>query len=395
MTEDDGKESTRDVLKDREGYFGWARKMRLLAMKKGDVQGIFAEDGTKGVYAALPAGAPGAAARKKWSETTRKLIGEIGSTIENGTLQEIWSVEYERIDAQGAGPPDEQPFAVGMCMAALERECARATALGMGNARTQFTLALQSFSEAETGSRGGAHAEASAAPHSGFVAYADRVKAAERKLTAMGVAMSDEEKKQAFFLHFAGNNEHWRVSLHIWRQDDALTFDALLAKGVQQQHSLDLQANNAAASAVKGFTAPANDANDSWCVDTKGGRGNDAYFARKGGKGRGRGGGRYGARGKQAYKVQAKFEGTCYTCGKKGHKAEDCRVGQSRKGGKKGKGKGKGSGGKGGKAGRIRAMDFMSQDSLRWFLLRTSARVTGIASTSCGTRRCFGSWSSA
>ena len=171
MPSDDEKESSGNRLVDREHFLGWKRKMRLTAKKKGDTQGVFDEDGTKGIYAAIPVGPAGNAARKKWRETTEQLIGEIGTKIDNATLEDVWSSEYERIQTQGAGPPDHRPFAVALAMAAREVECARATSLGRGMARTQFILALQSFIGKDTQKNGQAHADT----QGGFVPYVDRI----------------------------------------------------------------------------------------------------------------------------------------------------------------------------------------------------------------------------
>ena len=60
MPSDDERDSKATKLKDRDGFFAWKRTMRLVAMDKGDVYGIFDEDGTKGTYAAIPVGAGGA-----------------------------------------------------------------------------------------------------------------------------------------------------------------------------------------------------------------------------------------------------------------------------------------------------------------------------------------------
>ena len=57
MPSDDERDSRAAKLKDRGGFLAWKRTMRLVAMDKGDIYGIFDEDGTKGVYAAIPQGA--------------------------------------------------------------------------------------------------------------------------------------------------------------------------------------------------------------------------------------------------------------------------------------------------------------------------------------------------
>ena len=71
MPSDDERDSKATKLKDRDGFFAWKRTMRLVAMDKGDVYGIFDEDGTKGTYAAIPVGAGGAATKRKWSDAFR------------------------------------------------------------------------------------------------------------------------------------------------------------------------------------------------------------------------------------------------------------------------------------------------------------------------------------
>ena len=149
MPSDDERDTRTKNLTDRDGFVAWKRTMRLVAMDKGDVYGLFDEDGTKGTYATATAGAGGAAVRRKWNELSLTLIGTLGKKIENATLQHIWSREYERVATQGAGPPDERPFVVALAMAALERECAQANTVGAGIARSQFIIALQSFTEDE------------------------------------------------------------------------------------------------------------------------------------------------------------------------------------------------------------------------------------------------------
>ena len=89
MPSDDERDSKATKLKDREGFLSWKRTMRLVAMDKGDIFGIFDEDGTKGVYAAIPPGAGGAATKRKWSEVSMQLIGTIGKKIDNSNLQDI------------------------------------------------------------------------------------------------------------------------------------------------------------------------------------------------------------------------------------------------------------------------------------------------------------------
>ena len=49
MPSDDERDSKATKLKDREGFLSWKRTMRLVAMDKGDIFGIFDEDCTKGI----------------------------------------------------------------------------------------------------------------------------------------------------------------------------------------------------------------------------------------------------------------------------------------------------------------------------------------------------------
>ena len=65
---------------------------------------------------------------------------------------------------------------VALSMAALEQECARATVIGAGIARSQFIISLQSFTEDEKKSGVGAVGN-------GFIPYVDRIKESERKLS--------------------------------------------------------------------------------------------------------------------------------------------------------------------------------------------------------------------
>ena len=87
MPSDDERDSGRVKLTKRDEFLSWKRKTRFLAMDKGDVYELFDEDGTRGVYAALG----GARERTKWANLARQLVGTIGKTIVNETLQEVWS----------------------------------------------------------------------------------------------------------------------------------------------------------------------------------------------------------------------------------------------------------------------------------------------------------------
>ena len=117
---------------------------------------------------------------------------------------------------------------VALCMAAVERECSRAGTVGASIARTEFVIALQSFTEDDQ--KKSNHDTNSV--RAGFIPYADRVRSAERKLAALGIPMTDDEKKQQFFQYFTGTHtETWRTSLSNWQENDNLTFDDILSKG--------------------------------------------------------------------------------------------------------------------------------------------------------------------
>ena len=269
MATDDDKESKSNLLVDRDQFLSWSRRMRMVAMDKGDIYGIFDENGTKGSYNAISGNAT---KRTKWQEVSMQLIGTIGKKIENATLQSVWSAEFERIMAQGQGPPDQRPYMVALGMAALERECTSNTVVGASIARSQFIIALQSFTDDQ--GKNGQSADA------GFIAYADRVKEAERKLAASAVVMTDAEKKQQFFQYFSGTStESWRISVANWRENDQLTFLDILQKGILKQREIHLDAATAAASQVKAFTATGDKAEG-----RDGGKNENAYYA-KGGKG--------------------------------------------------------------------------------------------------------------
>ena len=89
MPADDERDDRRARLTSRDDFLSWKRRMRLVAMDKGDTYGLYDEDGTKGVYAAIPVGAGGNATRCKWGELALQLVGTIGNKIENETLKTL------------------------------------------------------------------------------------------------------------------------------------------------------------------------------------------------------------------------------------------------------------------------------------------------------------------
>ena len=80
------------------------------------------------------------------------------------------------------------------------------------------------------------------------------------------------------------HSETWRISISNWQDNDALTFDSILSKGVQKQQKLDLDASTAASSQIKAFTAKDADTEGEHWTD-RGGKSKGAHFTRKG-KGR-------------------------------------------------------------------------------------------------------------
>ena len=188
-------------LKSREEFLGWKRSMGLYALGKGDTDGIFKDLGNNAAvgYQAYGGGAAGNRDRKEWMKLSLQLVGKIGSQIDNAALQDVWITEKLRIeDPANQG---ELPYIFAKCMLALEQDCARASQIANSIARQQFEIAVKSFIDKRETSAGGRGKEAKD-EKTGFVAYVDEIRSAERKLNSYGVDMSDEEKKSVFFLHF-------------------------------------------------------------------------------------------------------------------------------------------------------------------------------------------------
>ena len=143
-------------------------------------------------------------------------------------------------------------------MAALENECARASETANQTARNTFKIAVQSYEAKEitpssegSGSRGGGKYDSSSA--GGFVAYVDRISAAEEKLRLYGVNMTDEEKKQIFFTYFDPHTDNWPTLLTVWKQNAALTFAQILQLGITEQQHLDLKTTTGEATGIRAF----------------------------------------------------------------------------------------------------------------------------------------------
>ena len=130
MGNDSDDEATKGTgkLNTREEFPGWKARMRLTAMEKGDTDGVFSDRGDNPVigYQSYPIGVGGNVKRTTWMQLEVKLIGTIDGLIGNSELRRVWADELG-IETQDAGPPDHQPYAFALCMAALENKCTRAS----------------------------------------------------------------------------------------------------------------------------------------------------------------------------------------------------------------------------------------------------------------------------
>ena len=364
MASDNDDDTTSGKLDKREEFPGWKAKMQLLCMEKGDNDGIFFDAGSDPAIGYRAYQGQGSVAKKEtWVNLSKKLVGKVGNKISNGQLRRIWTTELTRI----LQIPAELPYIFAKCMAKLESECARTSETASQTARAAFTIALKSFVDSTKAKRMKIQT-AGTSSGEGFLKYADGIRDAEEKLRTYGVNMSDSEKKQLFFQHFAGAIEgyasaSWTTLLTVWMQQSNLTFDDILARGVAEQQQIDLRTSTAEAGGVGAYLTVADGEYEGDYRYTKkrrtGGRGNGetagAYYfstgkGKGGGKGkgrggkygRGRGGGRYGGRGRDQYVDESAIQ--CYNCGGYGHKSPDC---PSKKPSKNSKGKGGGKGGKG------------------------------------------------
>ena len=368
MESDDESDKNTGKLKSREEFPGWKTAVALLVMSKGDVDGIFVDDGTDPNmgYQLYPANQAGNKKREEWLKLSKKLTGRVGMSIQNEALKRIWSTELTRITTQAAAAA-EKPYLFAKCMQALERECSRASETANQIARGKFTIALQSFVEKESDASGKPGTEDK---NAGFDKYVDAIRKAEEVLRSFGVVMTDAEKKQLFFQHFTATTSNWPTLRTVWAQDDALTFDQILARGVTEQQALDLKSTQFEASGVRSFYAMNGNDDESETGNKRyrydkyergRGGGKGALYGGKGarsGKGKGQGGrgtkggkgsygrgrggrgGRGGARGRtnQSNNVE-NSDLECWTCGGRGHRAADCPSKRSAepRGGKDGK----------------------------------------------------------
>ena len=244
-------------LGSREEFPGWKAGMSLIALDRGDTDGIFTDDGSNPLvgYQLYPGGVGGNASKKKWMELSSKLIGKVGGQISNSALRRVWTDEHERIRALGAGPPDLRPFIFALCMTALERECARMSETSNQIARNAFKLAVQSFEAKESAPSSGSResGKRDSADAGGFESFVDRISAAEEKLRLFGVHMTDAEKKQLFFTYFEPQTDNWPTLLTVWKQNSALTFPEILQLGITEQQHLNLKTTSGEATGVRAF----------------------------------------------------------------------------------------------------------------------------------------------
>ena len=129
-------------------------------------------------------------------------------------------------------------------MAHLEAECARLSETATQIARQNFTIALQSFTDKKAKSKPGEKEDG------GFTRYVDQIHAAEEMLSVHGVNMTDDEKKELFFMHFQPSSDRWQTLVTVWQQQ-TMPFAEILARGITEQQKLDLSSASADASGVR------------------------------------------------------------------------------------------------------------------------------------------------
>ena len=195
MADDDDHDdkTNSSKLKAREEFLSWKRKMALFALGKGDTDGIFKDLGNNPAvgYQAYGGGAQGNRERREWMKLAMQLVGKVGSQIENAALQDVWITEKMRIEENPANQ-GELPYIFAKCMLALEQDCARASEIANSIARQQFELACKSFIDKKFNPRNrNAEGGNSEDNKTGFVAYVDGIRSAERKLNSYGVDMTD------------------------------------------------------------------------------------------------------------------------------------------------------------------------------------------------------------
>ena len=85
MESDDESDKSTGKLKSREEFPGWKSAMALLVMSKGDVDGIFVDDGADPNmgYQLYPNNQAGNKKREEWLKLSKKLTGRVGMSIQN------------------------------------------------------------------------------------------------------------------------------------------------------------------------------------------------------------------------------------------------------------------------------------------------------------------------
>ena len=104
---DDESDKVTHKLKSREEFTGWNKKVRLVCMSKGDIDGIFGDSGGDPAvgYQSYPVGAQGNILRTTWNTLAQKLVGKVGNTITNSSLQRVWTDELMRVNQAAAEKP--------------------------------------------------------------------------------------------------------------------------------------------------------------------------------------------------------------------------------------------------------------------------------------------------
>jgi hypothetical protein len=238
MADDTEERSNLAELRSREDFRGFKESMLLYALEKGDVEGIFSDDGSDASvgYQAIPIA--GGSRRREWLLLSGKLTGRVGRQIINPTLRNTWNTAMAAAVADG-----KTEYRFALAMQALEKACGGVEETAKQIARTGFKVALMSFEE-QTGKNDG---------KAGFINYADGIRVAEQKLAHAGVVMTDDEKKEKFYGAFNPRSATWNSIKTFWQQSTNLTFDEILARGIQQQQSLHAVEAEDSASGVRSF----------------------------------------------------------------------------------------------------------------------------------------------
>ena len=93
MADDTKESSPLAVLSKRADFRGWQQSMLLYAMEKGDVDGLFTDDGSDAArgYQLIP-NLP-TARRQSWKLLSGKLSGRVGRQITNPTSRDVWNTQ--------------------------------------------------------------------------------------------------------------------------------------------------------------------------------------------------------------------------------------------------------------------------------------------------------------